>query len=49
MTCCNTRDLEMKVRQQGIFYYMAKSFEAMALKEILEHMSKKKRKEVAQQ
>ena len=46
MTDYNTREVELKVREQGIVYYMAKPFEAMALKEILDHRSKK-REEVA--
>ena len=46
MTDYTTREVELKVREQGIVYYMVKPFEAMALKEILDHRSKK-REEVA--
>ena len=46
MTGHNSRELELKVRQQGIIYYMIKPFSLMVLKEILDHISKKKRKEV---
>ena len=42
MTGYNTRDLEWEVRQQGIVYYMIKPFDFKELKEILNHLSKKK-------
>jgi DNA-binding NtrC family response regulator len=42
MTGYNTRELESIVRQQDILFYMIKPFEASQLKEILEHLSKKK-------
>ena len=41
MTGYNTRELEMEVRQQGILYYMIKPFDPMALKELLDHISRK--------
>ena len=46
MTDHNSRELELKVRQQGIIYYMIKPFSIKEMKEILDHISKKKRKEV---
>jgi DNA-binding NtrC family response regulator len=42
MTGYNTRELESIVRQQDILFYMIKPFEASQMKEILEHLSKKK-------
>lgn len=42
MTGYNTRELESIVRQQDILFYMIKPFEASHLKEILEHLSKKR-------
>ncbi len=42
MTGYNTRELEMEVRGLGIVYYMTKPFEAYALKEILDHWTKKR-------
>ena len=42
MTGYNSRELESTVRQQDILFYMIKPFEAGQLKEILEHLSKKK-------
>jgi DNA-binding NtrC family response regulator len=41
MTSYNTRELEMEVREQGIFYYMIKPFETKSLKELLDHISHK--------
>ena len=46
MTDYNSRGLEWKTRQQGIIYYMIKPFSIKEMKEILDHISKKKRKEV---
>jgi len=46
MTGYNTRDLEWEVRQHGIIYYMTKPFRMEELKEIFDHISKKKRREV---
>ena len=42
MTGYNTRELEMEVRQQGILYYMVKPFTIKEMKEILDHILKKK-------
>jgi len=42
MTGYNTRALESAVRQQDVLFYMIKPFEASQLKEILEHLVKKK-------
>jgi DNA-binding NtrC family response regulator len=44
MTGYNSRELEMEVRKQGIIYYMIKPFDAMVLKEIVDHIAKKERK-----
>lgn len=49
MTGHNTRELEREVRQQGILYYMIKPFGMEELKEILDHNSKKKRREMKRQ
>ncbi len=46
MTDYNSRELELEVRQKGILFYMIKPFSKKVLKEILDHISKKKRKEV---
>ena len=40
MTGYNTRELEQKVRQQGVLYYMIKPFQTGALRAILEHITK---------
>jgi len=45
MTGYNSRELELAVRQQGILYYMLKPFSVKALKEILDHISRKKNEE----
>jgi len=42
MTGYNTMELELEVRQQGIIYYMIKPFKIEEMKEILDHVSKKK-------
>jgi DNA-binding NtrC family response regulator len=41
MTGHNTRELEMKVREQGILYYMIKPFETKYLQSLLDHISKR--------
>ena len=41
MTGYNSRELEMKVREQGILYYMIKPFEMKDLQSLLDHVSKK--------
>ncbi len=46
MTGYNSRELELEVRQQRIVYYMIKPFSIKELKEVLDHNSKKIRKEV---
>ncbi len=46
MTGYNSRELELEVRQQGIIYYMIKPINTKELKEIIDHLSIKKRKEV---
>lgn len=43
MTGYNTRELEWEVRQQGIIYYMTKPFDFKVLKEIIEHIEKKRK------
>ncbi len=43
MTGHNSRELEAKVRREGILYYMVKPFELKMLKEILDHVSSRKR------
>lgn len=43
MTGHNSRELELFVRQQGVFYYMIKPFKAKVMKEVLEHISKKQK------
>lgn len=44
MTGYNTRELELKVRQQGITYYMLKPFNMKDIKDILDHISKKEKR-----
>lgn len=46
MTGHNSRELEMEVRKQGIIYYMIKPVNIQNLKEIVDHIHKKDRKEV---
>ena len=41
MTGQNTRDLEAKVRRQGILYYMTKPLEKKNLKTLLDHISER--------
>ncbi|MBW1691652.1 MAG: response regulator [Deltaproteobacteria bacterium] len=43
MTGYNTKELELEVRQQGVLYYMVKPFTITEMKEILDHISKKKK------
>lgn len=45
MTGFNSRELELEVRQQGIFYYLIKPFSLIMLKEIIDHISKMKNEE----
>lgn len=41
MTGYNSRELELKIRRQGILYYMIKPFEAVYLKSIIDYLSEK--------
>jgi DNA-binding response OmpR family regulator len=41
MTGYNSRELETKVREQGVLYYMIKPFGTGCLKELLDHISRK--------
>lgn len=41
VTGSNSRELEARIREQGILYYMVKPFETENLKILLEHLSKK--------
>ncbi|MFO7600264.1 MAG: response regulator [Candidatus Desulfacyla sp.] len=43
MTGSNSRELESKVRREGVIYYMIKPFELKALKEVVDHVSKRRR------
>jgi DNA-binding NtrC family response regulator len=43
MTGYNSRELELEVRQQGIHYFLTKPVQRKTLKEIVDHISKKKR------
>ena len=43
MTGHNSYDLELKVRLQGIYCYLLKPFKMNSLKEILDHLSNKKK------
>ena len=47
MTGHNSRELELKVRNFKISYYMIKPFRGEEIEEVLNHISKKMRKEVA--
>ncbi len=42
ITGYNTRELELKVREQRVAYFMTKPFEPFALKAVIDHMEKKK-------
>jgi DNA-binding NtrC family response regulator len=44
MTGYNSRDLEKEVRKQGILFYMIKPFADNQLRNILDHVNKKKKK-----
>lgn len=46
MTAYNSRELEKKVRTQGVIYYMIKPFDMNEVKDIAEHIHRKKFKEV---
>ncbi len=46
MTGHNSRELGIEVRKQGIIYYMIKPVNTQNLKEIVDHIYKKDRKEV---
>ncbi len=46
MTGNNSRELELKVRNFKINYYMIKPFRVEEIEEVLNHISKKKAKEV---
>lgn len=39
MTGFNTRELELKIRMQGVLFYLIKPFKQSVLKEILDHIS----------
>ena len=41
MTGHNSRELELKVRSQGIIFYMVKPWESHVLKSIVDHISEK--------
>lgn len=41
MTSYNSRELEMKVRNEGILYYMIMPFDIASLEELLNHISQK--------
>jgi DNA-binding response OmpR family regulator len=41
MTGNNTRELESRIRERGILYYMVKPFETENFKSILEHLKKR--------
>ena len=48
MTGYNSWELELEVRQQGIFYYLIKPFMMVELKEVIDHISnltKRRRKD----
>jgi len=46
MTGYNSRELELEVRKQKVLYYMIKPFSIKEMKEVLDHISKKKGKGV---
>jgi DNA-binding response OmpR family regulator len=39
MTANNSRELERRIREKGVLYYMIKPFEAESLKALLDHIS----------
>jgi len=43
MTGSNSRELEAAVRREGIIYYMIKPFELKVLKEVVDHVSKRRK------
>ncbi len=45
MTGHNSRELELEVRQQGIYYYLIKPFSVKTIKDIVDHVSEKKDRE----
>jgi response regulator of citrate/malate metabolism len=47
MTASNSKELENEIRTLGIIYYMSKPVDEEALKEILDHSSRKKQKKLA--
>ena len=47
LTGQSTRDLELKLRELGIAYYMAKPVAASELKSILDHMGRRKNSRTA--
>jgi len=46
MTGHNSMDLEVKVRKEGIVYYMIKPFDLRILKDILKHVSGKRSRRI---
>jgi len=44
MTASNSREQEIRIREQGILYYMVKPLEAEHLRSLLEHQEKRTRK-----
>jgi DNA-binding NtrC family response regulator len=46
MTGYNSRKLELEVRKHGVFYYLTKPISLVVLKEIIDHISRMKRKMV---
>jgi DNA-binding NtrC family response regulator len=42
MTVRNSRDLELKIRKQGVLFYMIKPFNKNVLKDIVDYISKSK-------
>jgi len=42
MTDNNSRELELRIREQGILYYMIKTFEVENLRSLLEHLTRKR-------
>ena len=42
MTDRNSRDLELKIRKQGVIFYMIKPFNIKVLKDIVDYISKSK-------
>ncbi len=45
MTGHNSRELELEIRQQGIYYYLIKPFSVKTIKDIVDHVSDKKDQE----